>query len=848
MGEVEIIENKTDIQVSENKYEIKFIDDFSKEIYEQTYKYGDEDINGTFLRVAKFIASVEKDKEYWTDKFLNILQDFNFIPGGRITSNAGTGLKGTSLINCFVSGFEGEDRDSMEGILSELRRQALILKSEGGYGFCASIIRPRGSFIGGIGNESPGSVKMLDMWNTQSAVITEGSGKNNTNRKAKIKIRKGAQMVTMYCSSPDIEEFITVKQTPGKLTKFNMSVLISDEFMIQVENHGEWKLEFPDYEYSDEIKEKYKKEWDGNLQKWKDKGLPVKIYKTYTDANELWDIIMNSTYTRNEPGILFIDIINKLNNLYYCENIDSTNPCGEEPLPHGGVCNLGSFNLTQFINKNRDDWDYDKLKEIIPIAVRFMDNVNDITYVPLEIQKENLKNKRRIGLGILGYGSSLMMMKIRYGSERSLELTEKLMKFISNCVYQSSSLLSNEKGSFPLYNEKKYLKSNFVKILSQKTKDLIKKYGIRNSHLLTIAPTGNSSLFANNVSGGLEPIFMPEYIRTSMQPFPPNGMSIPKDINWLKKQFNANGTVWNWKKEGDEDILMTEFSKNIWKYDKNRGLLKENKVKDYSVRFLEKKGEWDPKSEWAATTTELTIDEHIKPMAIFAKYVDSSLSKTINLPNDYSYDDFKKVYFDIYKTGTIKGCTTYRAGTMATVLSKESLNNKINKTQAPKRPKELECDIYHVTAVGKKWIVIAGLYEGEPYEVFGLKSKKIHLPQSVKKGKLIKVKSGQYDLITENEFILEDINSHFEKDEHETLTRMISTSLRHGCDIKFICEQLDKSEGTIVSFGKAIARTLRKYVNVENLKEKCPQCNSENSLIKQESCVSCSQCGFNKCS
>lgn len=848
MGEVEIIENKTDIQVSENKYEIKFIDDFSKEIYEQTYKYGDEDINGTFLRVAKFIASVEKDKEYWTDKFLNILQDFNFIPGGRITSNAGTGLKGTSLINCFVSGFEGEDRDSMEGILSELRRQALILKSEGGYGFCASIIRPRGSFIGGIGNESPGSVKMLDMWNTQSAVITEGSGKNNTNRKAKIKIRKGAQMVTMYCSSPDIEEFITVKQTPGKLTKFNMSVLISDEFMIQVENHGEWKLEFPDYEYSDEIKEKYKKEWDGNLQKWKDKGLPVKIYKTYTDANELWDIIMNSTYTRNEPGILFIDIINKLNNLYYCENIDSTNPCGEEPLPHGGVCNLGSFNLTQFINKNRDDWDYDKLKEIIPIAVRFMDNVNDITYVPLEIQKENLKNKRRIGLGILGYGSSLMMMKIRYGSERSLELTEKLMKFISNCVYQSSSLLSNEKGSFPLYNEKKYLKSNFVKILSQKTKDLIKKYGIRNSHLLTIAPTGNSSLFANNVSGGLEPIFMPEYIRTSMQPFPPNGMSIPKDINWLKKQFNANGTVWNWKKEGDEDILMTEFSKNIWKYDKNRGLLKENKVKDYSVRFLEKKGEWDPKSEWAATTTELTIDEHIKPMAIFAKYVDSSLSKTINLPNDYSYDDFKKVYFDIYKTGTIKGCTTYRAGTMATVLSKEPLNNKINKTQAPKRPKELECDIYHVTAVGKKWIVIVGLYEGEPYEVFGLKSKKIHLPQSVKKGKLIKVKSGQYDLITENEFILEDINSHFEKDEHETLTRMISTSLRHGCDIKFICEQLDKSEGTIVSFGKAIARTLRKYVNVENLKEKCPQCNSENGLIKQESCVSCSQCGFNKCS
>src|ERR1022692_1631406 len=212
-----------DKQIPEFKINTQFVDDFSKEIYEQTYRYGQEDINQTQLRVAKDLASVEKDPDYWTQEFLWALEDFKFSPGGRITSNAGTGLKGTTYINCFVDGFVGEDRDSMEGILDTLRRQALILKSEGGYGFCADVMRPRGSFINGIGNESPGSVRMLDMWDTQSGVITEGSGKKTTKEKAKGKIRKGAQMVTMSCFHPDIEEFITAKQSSGRLTKFNMS-------------------------------------------------------------------------------------------------------------------------------------------------------------------------------------------------------------------------------------------------------------------------------------------------------------------------------------------------------------------------------------------------------------------------------------------------------------------------------------------------------------------------------------------------------------------------------------------------------------------------------------------------
>jgi len=309
----------------------QFVDSFSQEIYEQTYEYAKESIDGTFQRVAKDLASIESDHEYWTNAFNWLLEDFKFVPGGRILSNAGTGLKGTTYINCFVDGFVGEDRDSMDGIFDALKRQGKILKSEGGYGFCADTMRPRGAFIFGIGNESPGAVKMLEMWDTQSDVITAGSGRKTKKENGKIKIRKGAQMVTMSVWHPDVEEFITSKQTPGRLTKFNMSVLITDDFMDAVEKNLPWNLEFPDYEKSPI---EYSKEWDGNIKAWKAKGYPVTVFKTYENANQLWDVIMQSTYNRNEPGVLFVDTMNRLNNLYYSEYISATNPCGEQNLTY----------------------------------------------------------------------------------------------------------------------------------------------------------------------------------------------------------------------------------------------------------------------------------------------------------------------------------------------------------------------------------------------------------------------------------------------------------------------------------------------------------------------------------
>lgn len=554
--EVDTLSAKNSTYSGINKRQTKFNNDFSHEVFDMTYKYeGEVDINDRHLAVAKDLASVEKpeDQSYWTEKFLDLLQDFRFVPGGRITSNAGTGLKGTTYINCFVSGFRGESQDSMESIMDELKRQALILKSEGGYGFCADVLRPRGAFVEGIGGDTPGAVKLLEMWDTQSAVITAGSGLKKEKQKGKKKIRKGAQMVTLSVWHPDVEEFITAKQTPNRLTKFNMSVLVTDDFMSAVENHLPWKLEFPDHELA---KADYKKHWNGNLKEWKSKGLPTKVYKEFENANILWNLIMNSTYTRNEPGILFVDTINRMNNLYYNEFINATNPCGEQVLPVGGVCLLGSLNLTQFVDTKNNDWNYEKLKEIIPTAVRFMDNVNDRTSVPLSEQADNLKNKRRIGLGIMGYASALMMLKIRYGSDEAIEKTEKLSRFIMNEAYRASSMLAKEKGSFKLFEADSYLNGQFVKNLDQDVKDSIRKNGLRNSHLLSIQPTGNSSVLANNVSGGLEPLFMTKYIRTAMQPYPPEGMRLPQNINWVEKTFNLSGEnldqpnqQWQWAKE-----------------------------------------------------------------------------------------------------------------------------------------------------------------------------------------------------------------------------------------------------------------------------------------------------------
>ena len=830
----------------------RFTNSFSQETWEQKYKYkNDTCIEDTWRRVAKDLSSVEENKEEWEEKFYTALEDFKFVPGGRITSNAGTGLKGTTYINCFVDGFEGKDVDSIEGIYGALLKQAQILKSEGGYGFCVDTLRPCGSHIGGIGNQSPGAVKFLELWDKSSEIITSGSGKK-ARKDQKNFIRKGAQMVTMSCWHPDVIEFIEAKKTPGRLSKFNMSVLCTDEFMGAVKLDMPWKLVFPNYEkYSSQ----YKSNWNGDLDSWvKSCGEEDALitYHEFESARDLWNLIMDNTYNRNEPGVLFVDNMNRMNNLNYCEWINATNPCGEQVLPIGGVCLLGSINLVHFIDPKNKSWKYKELKETIHTAIRFMDNVNDKTQVPLKRQKENLKEKRRVGLGVLGYGSALLMAHVKYGSKKALEMTNELMNFFTNEAYKASALLAKEKGTFPLYDQEGYVNSQFIKRLDRGTINLIKQHGMRNSHVTSIQPTGNSSCFANLVSGGLEPLFMHGYVRTSIQPSPPDGLPIPKNIDWSNKSFDLtnipdNEVDWSWIKEGDEDLLATKFEDKTWKFDRTRGLLKEEWIEDYGVSYLKEINKWNPDAGWAACTMDLNVQAHVDTMSLFANWVDSAISKTINLPNDYPYKDFKNVYKKAWENG-IKGFTTYRAGTMTSVLSESSALDK--KSSRPltsdKRPKELPCAVYHITVKGEKYFVLVGTYEDEPYEVFA--GKNGFIDKKVKTGIVLKLgrPKGVYKAILEDGLELSPINATCSAEE-DALTRMTSLSLRHGADIHTVVQQLEKVRGDMTCFAKSMARALKKYIPDGTEEEgACPECNGS-GLIRQEGCVTCTQCGWSKC-
>ena len=626
-----------------------FTNEFSEEVFYNTYMYENETVEDMMMRVSTALSNVEKDNEYWRRVFYDTLKDFKFVPGGRILSNINTNYKNTTLINCFVDGFQGYDQDSMESIMDALKRQALILKSEGGYGFCIDILRPSGSFISGIGGYSPGPVEILNMWDATSEVITSGSYVNK-NANGKKKIRKGAMMATMSIWHPDIEKFVSAKLTPNKLAHFNLSVLITDDFMNAVENDLDWDLIFPDYEI---CKDDYKSKWDGNIKKWIGLGLPVKIYKTIK-AKKLFEYIIKSSYDRNEPGVLFIDKINRLNNLNYCEYINATNPCGEQILPVGSACLLGSINLTQFINYKKRNWDYKKLSKYIPSIVRMLDNVYEITNLPLEYQYDEVLSKRRLGIGIMGYGSALMIMKYKYGSDDALKITNELMNFISNKIYRESSLLAKEKGAFPLFDKDKYLNGEYINRLNKKTRHYIKKYGLRNSHLISIQPTGNTSILANNVSGGLEPVYLSEYIRTTIcnDNEIKEKLCVPTVIDFKNKYFEKNDSdkenniKWEWIQEGDEFLLKTTYDNIVYKIDKTRGLLKEVKIKDYAKDYLEKINEWEENSEWTKSSIDLSIDDHLNTLEIITNYIDSSASKCLDGQTTMIIVNDKILYLD----------------------------------------------------------------------------------------------------------------------------------------------------------------------------------------------------------
>lgn len=842
--------------LEENK-KTTFQDSFSEEIWATTYKdHRDVTVDDTFRRVAKSIASAEETEEAkkeWEEKFYDLLTDFKAVAGGRITSNAGTEWKGTTFMNCFVGGLPEYNIDSIEGIYKVLQEQAKTLKSEGGWGMDFSWIRPRGSFIAGIGVESPGAIRFMELFDKSSEIVTAGSGKKNNNNKAKQKIRKGAQMATMGVWHPDIIEFITAKQSGNKLSKFNMSVNCTADFMEKVNaveqgdvSQDSWDLIFPDT--SDE---KYKTEWKGSISNWKAQGGKVIVYNT-VKVSWLWNLIMESTYNRNEPGVLFLDRANDRAPSNYMETILSTNPCGEQVLPSGGVCCLGTLNLTQFVNKNADGFDLDKIAESVRSLVRFLDNVNSISEAPLPIYVDSMRNKRRIGAGVMGWGSALLMLRVRFGSKKADELREQVMQTYARTAYETSIDLAIEKGMFKYCIPEKHAESEFIKSLnlSDEYMQKLRTTGIRNSSLLSQQPNGNGSIFANVVTGGIEPAFMTEYIRTVIVPVTPDHI-IHLTPKYYAGEFHET-EMFKFSKEGDEEILVGVDNLGVvYKIDRNRGLTKEVLCEDYGIRYLKQSGNYVKDADYIVTTTELSVEDHVNDLRGFAKYTDSACSKTCNIPFDYPYENFKNLYLDVYNSGVIKGFTTYRSGTMTSVLSavKESIETEEEVIlEDIKLPDSLPATLKTLRAEGRKWYLTVILNETQtkPVALF------VHTNNNEKSVTATDAVERLFDLAREKGIPQKYIDDTIRKvggDSNTTkISRVISLLLRHGVMIRNIVgvlEQVDCIAGTFVfHIRKYLGSFIKDGEKVHD--EVCQNCESKN-IVYQEGCKVCANCGSSKC-
>ena len=746
----------------------------SQQIWDMKYRLKDQ--NGAFLehtvedtwrRIAVALSKAEANPKKWESIFYDSLTDFKFLPAGRIIAGSGT-ARNVTLFNCFVMGVIP---DSMSGIFEMLKEAALTMQQGGGIGYDFSTIRPKGSIVKGIAADASGPVSFMDVWDSMCRTIMSAGS------------RRGAMMATMRCDHPDIEEFIAAKSDSKKLRMFNLSVLVSDAFMEALKKGEDWRLTFND-----------------------------KIYKVIKAA-DLWDKIMRATYNYAEPGVIFIDRINEANNLRYCETITATNPCGEQPLPPYGACLLGSINLARLVEYpfgENAHLDVSQLENLVATAVRMMDNVIEVSQFPLEVQKLEALNKRRIGLGVTGLADALLMVGLRYGSDEAVEKTEEWMKLIARASYKASINLAKEKGAFSLFDPEKLIASGNMKQMDDDIKQAVRKFGIRNALLTSIAPTGTISLYAGNVSSGIEPVFAYSYTRKVLQ---------------------------------------------------NDGSHIEEEVVDYAVQMWRDKFGDAQLPDYFVSAQNLTPSDHVKMQAAAQKWVDSSISKTINCPEDISFDDFKEVYMQAYDTGC-KGCTTYRpnevTGSVLSVASEEK----------SKSEKEIDGEVIYMSEPLER----PNTLDGNTY--------KLRWPDS---------EHAIY--VTINDIIVNDQRRPFEvfinskNMEHFAwtvgLTRMISAVFRRGGDVSFVVDELkavfDPRGGAwvngkyIPSILAAIGGVLEEHMvkigfiinsdemlshqkddlsKVEKLKrlkqKSCTSC-GQFDLQMIEGCMTCRSCGYSKC-
>ena len=742
-------------QIWDMKYRLKTADD----------KPIDSCVEESWRRVAKDLARVEAEPGIWEEKFYAALEDFKFLPAGRIAAGAGT-QRNVTLFNCFVMGTVPDD---MGGIFDMLKEAALTMQQGGGIGYDFSTIRPEGALVKGVAADASGPLSFMDVWDSMCRTIMSAGS------------RRGAMMATLRCDHPDIEDFITAKSDPARLRMFNVSVLVTDPFMAAVKADGDWDLVF-----------------EGQ------------IYKTLS-ARKLWDQIMQSTYEFAEPGVIFIDRINQANNLSYCETIAATNPCGEQPLPPYGACLLGSINLARLVEapfESGAQLSAAALQDLVATAVRMMDNVVDASNFPLEAQALEARNKRRIGLGVTGLADALLMLGLRYGSEAAARQTEDWLYAIARAAYLASVQLAKEKGAFPLFEAGPYLASGAMQGMDEDVRAEIATHGIRNALLTSIAPTGTISLYAGNVSSGIEPVFAYAYTRKVLQ------------------------------KDGSRS---------------------EEEVVDYAVQmWRDKFGDADLPDYFVNAQT-LAPKDHVKMQAAAQKWVDSSISKTINCPEDISFEAFKEVYSAAYESGC-KGCTTYRPNPVTgSVLSVSESSEAtlgtdhgaevIYMSEPLDRPQALEGQTYklkwpdseHAIYLTVNDVVVNG--HRRPFEVFINSKNMEHFAWTV------------------------------------ALTRMISAVFRRGGDVSFVVEELkavfDPRGGAwikgkyIPSILAAIGGVLETHMVAIGFLEgeglglkKDPQavmpagasgkgkaCSScgQYDLRMVEGCMICASCGYSKC-
>ncbi|WP_022702707.1 adenosylcobalamin-dependent ribonucleoside-diphosphate reductase [Pseudorhodobacter ferrugineus] len=725
----------------------------------------DGSVEDTWRRIARALAAPEAEPAKWEEAFYNALDGFKYLPAGRITAGAGTD-RSVTLFNCFVMGTVPDD---MGGIFEMLKEAALTMQQGGGIGYDFSTIRPKGAEVKGVAADASGPLSFMDVWDAMCRTIMSAGS------------RRGAMMATMRCDHPDIEAFIAAKKDPARLRMFNLSVLVTDPFMDAVKADGAWDLVFAG-----------------------------RVYQT-VQARDLWNKIMRNTFDFAEPGVIFIDRINTANNLNYVETIAATNPCGEQPLPPYGACLLGSINLATLVTDPFEAGarlDPAALDSLVRLAVRMMDNVVDASRFPLPQQAEEARNKRRIGLGVTGLADALLMLGQRYGSAPAAAQTEAWMKAIARAAYLASVDLAREKGAFPLFDADKYLASGNMMAMDDDVRDAIRTHGIRNALLTSIAPTGTISLYAGNVSSGIEPVFAYAYTRKVLQ------------------------------KDGSRT---------------------EEEVVDYAVRlWRELKGD-APLPDYFVNAQTLPPLDHVRMQAAAQKWIDSSISKTINCPEDISFEDFKEVYMEAWDSGC-KGCTTYRPNDVTgSVLSVNSASDSapevddgaevVYLTEPLDRPASLEGATYKVKWPGSEhalYITINDIIisnHRRPFEVFINSKNMEHFAWTV------------------------------------ALTRMISAVFRRGGDVSFVVEELkavfDPRGGAwvegryipsiLAAIGGVIERHLvaigfiagegmglksdpqAEIVSMGALRGKsCSSCGSY-ELRMVEGCMTCADCGFSKC-